>query len=43
MDKDEISAEEARQGEKSGRMRIVLAVSLAGAVIALGAVFVVAG
>ena len=43
MDKVEVSPQEARQGEITGRMRIVLAVSIAGAVIALAAVYLLAG
>jgi len=35
-----LPSEDARQGETSGHMRIVLAVSFAGAVIVLGALFI---
>lgn len=41
MKKEELSPQEIRQGEASGRMRWVLAVSLVGAVIGLVAIFAV--
>ena len=41
MNKPKVSADEARQAEKTGRMRTVLTLSIIGAVIALAIVFVV--
>jgi hypothetical protein len=35
-----LTAQDARQGESTGRMRVVLALSLVGAVVVLGALLV---
>lgn len=43
MDRTELDKKEARQGETSGRMRKVLFASIAGAVVVLGALFLISG
>lgn len=43
MKNTEIKPKDARQGETSGRMRIVLIASTAGAAVVLAALFVFAG